>query len=167
MIIAISFLLISALMLWLLIGAKGPWKIKLVASVIVPFFMFAVWHALGSYEGWPVRTSLPHKSVLIADEVIEPDVLTHQPGVIYVWLIPINGSTQILGYHPTEGEPRAYRLPYSRQLQNALNQVSGRKGLKILQVKRGKSTGHGSINDTGPYHAYVLPNALPPKGGSQ
>jgi hypothetical protein len=117
--IPIAFILLAATLCLLLIGSKWKWWQKLALIVIVPSFGLAVWASLSSYKGWPTTERPPTKSLVYWTLIREPDPKHGDPGAIYVWVKPLDGAKAApnpLGYVPPDGEPRAYRLPYSREL---------------------------------------------------
>ena len=59
MIIGIAFLLLAALLLWVVIGSHGHWAIKLGLILLTPILMFLIWNGLKTYEGWPTTQSPP------------------------------------------------------------------------------------------------------------
>ncbi len=144
--IPVAFILLAALLCWMLIGAKGKWWLKLLTILIVPSFGLAVWASISSYKGWPTTDEPPEKALLVWGVVHEPDPRTGNPGVIYLWLTPIRedsgGTLNPLGYESRNGEPRAYRLPYSRQLHDALTgaQAAAKEGRPMMfgKGKRGR-----------------------------
>lgn len=157
MIIFLSFLIVSALVLWLVTAARGPWAVKLALIVFVPLFCFAIWHSLESYKGYPIDEGLPAKSIIISTIVVEPD--HDQDGKIYLWLVPVSRENSLLGYRPGENEPRAYVLPYSRPLHEDIDGLRGKKGTAVL-VRASREGKKGSR-----LHAYILPPTRPMKGG--
>lgn len=172
MIIFIGFVLLFTVLLWGLIYARGPWWSKLAVTVVTLSFTFLVWGALGSYRGWPAPLSLPSNAVFISCEVNEPDAVSNDPGAIYLWLIPAKRQQDLVGYHSSRYEPRAYKEHYSEELASACDQASKmsktsptgvglhtvRSSAKIHGVTRGQSS-------AGEYHPYLLPPpAIPRKG---
>ncbi len=144
LVIAVAFILLFALVLWLIVSARGKWWLKLSAIVGTLMFCLAVWNAVGSYLGWPAPPPLPQKSVLIWAQVVEPDARSGHPGVIYLWLKVIkqqegDGPAGSLGYAPEPGEPRAYQLPYSRKLHEQMQgAMELRKKGKTVILEHGK-----------------------------
>lgn len=135
--IYISFVVLSALLLWAVIYARGPWQLKLALICTVPVFGVVVWHTLEGYKGWPAAKPLPENAALVGQFVDEPRW-------IYVWAIP-NGADK----------PRAYRIPYVRQAHEAVDgaRIAQGKGLRVgIRIRRGR------------YEVYELPDALPNKG---
>ncbi len=86
-------------------------KTLLVASVAVLYFhgsavLQAVW-------GMPAAEALPARFVLLAAVIEEPS--SSQPGALFVWVNALEDGK------PAR-EPRAYRLPYAKDLHALLNE---------------------------------------------
>ncbi len=136
MAVYVSFVVLSALALWAVIYSRGHWAPKLALICIVPAFGVIVWHSLEGYRGWPAEIKPPDRAELVGQYIDEPTA-------IYLWLIPAG-----------ESRPRAYKIPYSRQLHEAAARAAGiakRGGHPAFRVYRGR------------YVAYDLPPALPLK----
>lgn len=132
----LGFVLLSALLLWAVIYARGPWAIKLVLIVSVPAYAVVVLHSIEQWKGYPAAVSPPQGAALVAQ-------LVDEPRSIYLWLIP-----------PGAERPRAYRIPYTRETHE-----QAAKAQSLLQ------TGHrvGFRRSRGRYEAYDLPTPLPQK----
>lgn len=169
--IPMAFIMLAAMLCWHVITAKGRWTSKLAFIVIVPAFGIAVWSAIASYKGWPTDDPLPKKGRLMWAEVHEPDPATRDPGVIYVWLVPLDDHTPRgpLSYSAYRGEPRAYELSYSRPMHEVLESAKRRIKLGRPVVlerdtrpgKRGRNGRDMSGHDA-EYRAYELPPPAPP-----
>ena len=134
-VLAIAFLLLAGVLLWIVIGSRGAWWLKLPVIVGTCAFTFAVWDALGSFDGWATAHEPPARALFVSAVVDEPDA-------IYMWLI---ASTEpgMLGYRPRDGEPRAFRLPYTRQLHEQTERAS-RLTTKGRHVELHKVPGRGT-----------------------
>lgn len=92
----------------------SPWprwaKALLVAGVTGLYFAAAA--VLAGVWGWPSREALPERFVLLAAVIEEPTKTN--PGALYVWVNALEAGK-------TAREPRAYRLPYSKDLHALLN----------------------------------------------
>jgi hypothetical protein len=118
--------------------------------------------------GWPTSEEPPKESIMVWGVIYEPgDLGKGDPGAIYVWLIPMDGSAS----GEPKGTPRAYRLPYSRGTHEAVQggierAKEGRPGV----LKRGKARnggrrgsgerragGHGQRGEEDEYRSYDLP----------
>ena len=153
-VLAIMFGLLGGLLLWLLVGARGAWPEKALLVLVVASFAFVVWRSLASLDGWPASARPPDRAVLVASSVDEPRW-------IYLWLLP-EQPHGLLGYRPASGEPRAYRVRYSRRLHEQLERARrlARIGARV-ELRRGRGP-RGSLS-RGTFRAYRLPPGLPPK----
>lgn len=70
---------------------------------------FYLWHydALQNYLGWPAANALPQKFEMVSSLIVEPDLKRDEPGGIYLWVRDLDSERLV---------PRAYRLPYQKQL---------------------------------------------------
>lgn len=155
-VIAIGFALVAGLLLWFVIGSRGRWWLKLPVIAASCAFTFLVWAALDSFSGWPTAQTPPRRALLLASSVDEPRA-------IYVWLVEPSEPGP-LEYHPDGAEPRAYRLPYSRQLHEEVEKASklasgGQRVELRLRAVRGAGQSARFV-----VQRYRLPGAsLPPK----
>lgn len=157
--IALTLTDILLLALIVALPLRVAWWAKVAAIVVVLALNFAAWGAGSSGRGWAVEAPLPEHAEFAACVVIESDV-------IYVWEIPLDYNHGVLSYHPSVGEPRAYREPYDRSLHEACVSAEKAKhqGQSVGIRKRKDRAGHGP---PGKYHPYVLPSIhLPQKEGS-
>lgn len=160
----IALTLTDVLLLTLLVAlpVRVAWWAKLLAIVVVLSFNFLAWSSVDSGQGWPVRAELPTRAEFVACEIIEPDIATQTPGVIYVWLVPLDFTHGVLAYRPEGAEPRAYREAYDRSLHEAC--VSAQKAQRA-GTPGGIGLAPPGQRSTGKYRAYVLPSVkLPSKG---
>ncbi len=181
--IYVGFLLLTALLLWFILGARGKWWVKASLILAVPAFMVVVWFSLSSFNGWPTTAKTPKTALYVYGYTIEPDTNVGLKGAIYVWLIPSQAQNGVLDYHSKIGEPRAYVLPYSKQLEGEVQtankavangeriefRTGSKKGGKGVANKPGKgkpaSGIGGSRRSGGTFHFYNLrPPVLSPKG---
>jgi len=139
--IYVAFLILSGLLLWTVIYARGPWLAKLALILTVPAYGLFVWHSVEQWKGYPVDATPPAQALYVAS-------LTKEPEAIYLWLIP-----------PSTDEPRAYVVPYSRQLHQQMQQAG-----EIQKRSRGQARISLRRNN-GLYRLYQLPAVLPAKEG--
>jgi hypothetical protein len=161
-IIAVGFVLLGALLLWLVIGGRGAWWLKLGAIVATCAFTFAVWSALGSFSGWATDATPPARALVVSSTVDEPRA-------IYVWLIAPT-KPGLLGYRAEKAEPRAYRLPYSRELHEEIDRGTAlaRRGQPVELSRREVEGSGGGRRTRLVVRAYRLPpQSLPRKDGAQ
>lgn len=172
--IYVGFVLLAGLLLWFVIGSRGKWYLKLPTIVFTLLFMFVVWYSLSSFSGWPTSQAPPKASYYLNGYVVEPDPVTNSKGAIYVWLVPSKTDHGVLDYKPSQGEPRAYKLPYSRQLHKEIQEANQAiaHGQQVA-FGRGKQQQGGGQAHLGPrrilgqYHPYILPPAGLPRKNTQ
>lgn len=146
--IPFAFILLAAVLCFVLIDPKRwRWWLKLPLVVLVPAFGLIVWSSIASYKGWPTTAELPEKSLVISGIVREPEPARDDPGSIYLWLVPFDGTSSFnpLDYSAPRGEPRSHKLPYSRSLHKAVDQAMGmiREGKPVVLDRGGKPRGQG------------------------
>jgi hypothetical protein len=88
-----------------LAAASGRrWQLRLPLLVATPILALAVWWQLAQRDGWPTGSPPADGSTFVAGVVEAPT--PGSPGAIYLWAQP-----------PNSNAPRAYRLPYTQQLE--------------------------------------------------
>jgi hypothetical protein len=95
-----------------LVASRWPTWAKglLVAGVTALYFGGS--QALDNVWGWPSKQTLPERFVLLAAVFEEPS--KNSPGALHVWVNAMaNGKP--------ERQPRAYTLPYSKDLHSLLD----------------------------------------------
>ena len=108
--LATSYLALAVLLLSLNLRSAWRWPIKAGAIVLSLGFLVAGVLALEAMLGWPTAAAPPAKFQLHAAVIDEPDRLSASDGAIYLWLSPRDAEGH------TSGPPRAFALPYSREL---------------------------------------------------
>jgi hypothetical protein len=120
---------------------SGPsWRRRVPYIVCAPALALALWLDRPDTAGWPSRATTPSQANLVWATVDEPNASLADPGHIYLWL-DVGASA-----------PRAYSLPYSRQLQQrlqrALRAIKGRRSVQLARTAspptRGRGGSHGS-----------------------
>lgn len=116
----------------------SPWprwaKAGLVAAVTALYFFGD--RVLDDVWGWPGRQALPERFVLLAAVIEEPTKTS--PGALYVWVNALEKG------RPGQ-RPRAYQLPYSKDLHALLNEgmKKVRQGVSQMGTAQPKSGPRG------------------------
>ena len=105
--LALSYALIGALLLIVLVYARLHWSAKAVAVVVTSAFYIASFVGVRGLLGWASVDRLPATFKLLQARIVEPHSLEGDPGSIYLWVEALDE-----GNRPS-GVPRAYRIPYS------------------------------------------------------
>ena len=149
--IPIAFVIISAILLWFIIGSKGNWLLKAVVIAVTLCFSLGVWNSVAGLQGWPTKEPLPAKFLLHWAVVEEGNKQTDTPGNIYLWVEDIGDKKKnnVFSFLPKEmtDKPRVYKIPYDRntheQLQKALEGM--KKGKRFV----GENKGQGKFGEAG------------------
>jgi hypothetical protein len=158
MMITIAFLVISALILWFIIGSKGQWGIKAATISLALYFCLSIGLSLENLAGWPSGQELPEKFEVHWIVIKEPNKKTGEKGAVYIWARDIEPQEKDgwwLQFSSNDrDEPRVYQVPYSRELHEqsegamekikAGGKVGGKKG-----DGKGKGEGEGDGDGEG------------------
>ena len=108
--LAISYALIGALLLVVLVYARLPWPAKAVAVVVTSAFYIASFVGVRGLLGWATIDRLPASFKLLQVRIVEPHSLEGDPGSIYLWVEELDEDNR------PSAIPRAFRIPYSEAL---------------------------------------------------
>lgn len=151
--VPVAFLLLATLLLWFLIYTKGSIWLKVGLTLFSGYFSLVLWSSLATFAGWATDKSLPDEFMLQWAMIVEPDKKTKDPGAIYVWIMGAESDAKnplnLLGYESEHAEPRAFKLPYSRPMHEALEEAlqALKKGKSVKGQKNGKFGGKGGQGD--------------------
>lgn len=134
LLIGLSYVLLVVFIVWVGFYKGFGGKAKIVISVMLPFIYYFHWVGLQQSRGWPSDQTLPSQFELISADVLEPNQHEDIKGNIHLWLRPSENGT-----------PRAYILPYSRDLHKRLFEAKQRIEQGRMQI--GMLTGNGSRGD--------------------
>lgn len=122
--IPLGFLLLAGALCWYLAYVKGRWAVKVLLTGFLCLYAVQVHDALGSYSGWPAKEAMPQRALLISAVVREPNPAKNDRGAIFLWVVPLGqDDPDLFSYRPISGEPRAYKLPYSRPMHEQTSQA--------------------------------------------
>jgi hypothetical protein len=116
-----------------------------------------VWWQLSQRDGWPTAAHPANGAAFVAGVVEAPKA--GRSGAIYLWAQPPNSNT-----------PRAYRLPYTQELERQVAQAAKaskrgeRVGLRLSPKRKGPS--RGPVQRSSVQFYRLEPPPLPPKDNS-
>ncbi len=158
--LSLSYVLLTALVAALFFLKTLKTSRKLLIISLLPLVYFFHWQALQETRGWPSPKTLPTQFELLGADVVEPDKLKKVKGNIHLWIRP-----------KEKDAPRAYILPYSRDLHKRL--FEARKRIRQGRTQLGLLTASGSREggaDIGGGMKLAFRNAprkrLPPKSST-
>ena len=107
----VAYVLVAVLLLSLNLYSKWPWSVKAAAIGLTCLFYLVSYFSFPPLLGWPTKQTPPAVFRLIATKVQQPDKITDDGGAIYLWLQTMEKGVT---------KPRAYTLPYSKLLHEAV-----------------------------------------------
>lgn len=151
-----GFVFVVVLLLSLNLRTPFHWSIKVGAILLALVFYIITLQSLPGFYGWPTKEPLPQKFLLVGMDVREPRNET-DPGVIYMWIVSLQNN---------ENKPRAYALPYSRELHTRLTAAKKRMeyGQNMAGELEPESEGTGKRGAL-PRFYFIEKQRPPPKAG--
>jgi hypothetical protein len=108
--LSISYALIGAMLLIILIFARLPWPVKAAFVAVTSVFYIASFYGTRSLLGFASIDRLPATFKLLQARIVDPHTVEGDPGSIYLWVEALDDDNR------PSGVPRAYRLPYTDAL---------------------------------------------------
>ena len=108
--LSISYTVLGALLLVVLVYARVPWSVKAAAVAVTSAFYIASFIGVRGLLGWASVDRLPVTFKLLQARIVEPHSLEGDPGSVYLWVEALDQDNR------PSGVPRAYRIPYSDRL---------------------------------------------------
>ena len=152
--LSVSYALIGALLLVVLIYARLPWPAKAVVIVVTSAFYIASFIGTRGLLGWASVDRLPATFKLLQARIVEPHSVEGDPGSIYLWVEALDD-----GNRPS-GIPRAYRIPYSDGLAERTDKAKSEIAAGRPQGGRAADFGTGEGGLIEAVRAYITPNAV-------
>ena len=152
--LSISYALIGALLLIVLVYARLHWSAKAVAVVVTSAFYIASFVGVRGLLGWATIDRLPAAFKLLQARIVEPHSLEGDPGAIYLWVETLDD-----GNRPS-GVPRAYRLPYRGSLAEKTDKAMAEIAAGRPQGGRAADFGDGGGSVLQAAREYITPSAI-------
>ncbi|HEU4458313.1 MAG TPA: hypothetical protein VFR90_04255 [Methylibium sp.] len=111
--IVLSFCALLLVCALALLASRWPAWMKALLVAGVSVFYFYADDAVHGLWGWPSENALPERFTLLAAVIDEPGAKS--AGALYVWVNAIEEGKPA-------AQPRAYRLPYSKDLHSLLDE---------------------------------------------
>jgi hypothetical protein len=111
--LGVLYMLLCGLLLVLCLATRWSVWVKAMGVVLVSGFYVLANQTLTQVSGWPTEDLLPPKFVFLSAVFDEPSPVNGKEGAIFVWLHPVENGKLV-------AMPRAYRLPYQKDLRGIL-----------------------------------------------
>ncbi|MGY2905359.1 hypothetical protein [Bradyrhizobium sp. URHC0002] len=152
--LALSYALIGALLLIVLVYARLHWSAKAVAVIVTSAFYIASFVGVRGLLGWATVDRLPVAFKLLQARIVEPHSLEGDPGSIYLWVETLDD-----GNRPS-GIPRAYRIPYRDALAEKTDRAISEIAAGRPQGGRAADLGSGEGGLIEAIREYITPNTI-------
>ncbi|HLZ06499.1 MAG TPA: hypothetical protein VKR55_30680 [Bradyrhizobium sp.] len=152
--LSISYALIGALLLLILVYARLPWPAKAIAVVVTSAFYIVSFIGSRNLLGWASVDKLPARFKLLQARIVDPLTVEGDPGSVYLWVEALDDDNR------PSGVPRAYRLPYSDSLADKTHTAQNAIAAGHPQGGRAADfgTGEGGVIDAA--REYILPKTI-------
>lgn len=126
--LAVAFVIISTVFLWFFLRTPGHIIIKIILIPVTIWYSLVLYYTVPNLMGWPTSEAIPENSQILAVRIKEPNPKHNDPGAIYFWLNTKPDSEkqkpspatwlnpQKVFSYSSATHPRAYKLPYSREV---------------------------------------------------
>lgn len=157
--IPLTFVVLTAIGLWMIIFSKGSWVLKMGFIAVCLYFSILMWGSLSDLSGWASSSLVPKRSLVHWILVQEPSKSNKSDaGSIFLWCTEIDldnspvGKTLSSLLRPFSArknnvEPRAYRTPYSeeahQQAAKAMQMIMSGKPVVAERMGEGSQDGSG------------------------
>ena len=152
--LSISYALVGALLLLVLVYARLPWPVKAAAVIVTSVFYILSFNGTRGLLGWASIDGLPAAFKLLQARVVEPHSVEGDPGSIYLWVEALDE-----GNRPS-GVPRAYRLPYNDMLAGRSQEAANQIAAGHPQGGRAADFGTGEGGLVQSVREYIIPNVV-------
>jgi hypothetical protein len=152
--LSISYAIVGALLLVVLVYARLRWSAKAVAVVVTSAFYIASFVGVRGLLGWASVDQLPATFKLLQARIVEPHSLAGDPGSIYLWVEALDE-----GNRPS-GIPRAYRIPYGDKLAEKTDMAASEIAAGRPQGGRAADFGGGQGGMLDAVREYITPNII-------
>jgi hypothetical protein len=152
--LSISYALLGALLLVVMVYARLPWPAKALFVVVTSAFYIAGFFGTRGLLGWASVDRLPATFKLLQVRIVEPHTLEGDAGSIYLWVEALDDDNR------PSGVPRAYRLPYTEALAEKTDKAASEIAAGHPQGGRAADLGTGEGGLISAAREYIMPNVV-------
>lgn len=162
--ITTAFILLASVLLWILITSRTNVVIKAILISFVMWYGMVLYYTPSNLMGWgkPVEAMnlMPDNSWILSVIVKEPDKIDKTPGAIFFTVViygqedgtEITLNPKNAFAYKGNGEPRIYKLPYTRSLHKKILKAQrgqeGSPGARLMLKKNKGSQGNDNRTDS-------------------
>lgn len=112
--LAIAYTVLVLLLGVIVLSTRVPLVVRILTTLSVVSLVFVTYWGISEIRGLPTDTNPPRLFQMHWARIVEPNKLTDDPGSIFLWLEQLDEDN-----YPS-GLPRAYRLPFTQELAEAV-----------------------------------------------
>ncbi len=152
--LSVSYALIGALLLLVLVYARLPWPAKAAAVIVTSAFYVVSFVGSAACSAGPASTGCRPSFKLLQARIVDPHTVEGDPGSVYLWVEALDDDNR------PSGVPRAYRLPYNDALADKTHTAADQIAAGHPQGGRAADfgTGEGGMIDAA--REYILPKTI-------
>ena len=163
-IIALYVLLIGMLG-WFVIGATGKWWAKGTMIALSLWFGLTLFYTMHNFMGWPTLEQINNeRSQILYFQIREPSKKYDDEGAIYLWVRILHSNEEPEAktfqelmnpmtwfLYTDKRAPRAYKLPYTKEVHEQLEELTKQKQNKGSEgyIEKGDNEEQGSPEEQG------------------
>ena len=169
-------LLIGALTLWIFITTSNArWFAKAIVTTGLLLALASAWIGLRAIYGFPYNEHPNNESYyLVGSYIVEPNPKSGHKGNIFLWLIPKKEAGEKMDWLDKLGlvvnteQPRAWVIPYTREMHRQLKGLDKQRQGGTIAVKIGKKKKKGqshsgdNMEERQKFIPYILPEGFKP-----
>src|SRR5665213_2976105 len=152
--LSLSYAMVGALLLSVLVYARLPWPVKALAVVVTSAFYVVSFDGARGLLGWASADRLPASFKLLQTRIVEPHSFEVDPGSIYLWVEALDDTNR------PSGVPRAYRIPYSDQLADKTDKAASQIAAGHPMGGRAADFGNGEGGLIQAVRQYITPSVI-------
>lgn len=118
---AVIFTIYSLGVCWLFLTSPGRVWVKTLVATLFVVMSTAIAFSFDSFVGYPSSQKIKRDSLLVGVVIREPT--PEHEGKIYIWVVEPeskSGPLSIFEYKPDYKDPRAYKIPYTKENQKKM-----------------------------------------------
>lgn len=152
--LSLSYAVVGALLLVVLVYARVPWSAKAAAIVVTSAFYIANFVSVRGLLGWASDDKLPASFKLLQSRIVEPHSLEGDSGSIYLWVEALDDTNR------PSGVPRAYRIPYNDALAEKADKATSEIAAGHPQGGLAADYGNGGGGFIATVRQFIAPNVV-------
>ena len=159
------YVLLIGMLGWFVIGAKGKWWAKGTMIALSLWFGLTLFYTMHNFMGWPTLEQInKERSQILYFQIREPSKKYDDPGSIYLWVRILHSNEEPEAktfqelmnpmtwfLYTDKRAPRAYKLPYTKEVHEQLEELTKQKQNKGSQgyIEKGDNEEQGSPEEQG------------------